>query len=367
MRDTLIRRSAVRSRLLTARLARSGALGRKGRYLGPNAPMTKPRYLRRRGAASMVGYGRKRKTTLQRPQKCEATGGSITRSASILKSYPSQQVVALKRVGAPNHYTTNVAQYFATAAGFQAQWSKQWLTNQELQNLRNVISTGQNGSYRFVIDDLSAEILLTNTTNVPLELEIWDLVLKKDLQSVLTYQTPTASIPVAGKPEEYWGVGSMVDANNTTPGPPYNSEILGATPYDTQLFRDYFKQVKKTIVHLPQGASHRHLVVRKMNRVIDDAFIRQSGILGHKGISSFTMFNLKGFPVGGLDETGAGYSTSSAGEIAMVTTYRYKYTWVSDISNFNVNVDNLTSPAETAQGFLNIGSGQLDTFKNVIT
>lgn len=362
-----IRRSAIRSRLAINRLAKSGALGRRGRFLNvvklaPTRPYGGPR-------KRPIFAGRKMASN--RPQRVQATGGQITSSVSTLSHRPSKQVIALKRIGAPNHFTTNTSDFHECAAGFQGQWGYKWLDNSSLVNLRGTIGAVGTGSYRFCVESFTVECLLTNTTNAPLELEIWDLVLKKDIQAVMTYTQPTlGSYTLLDTPDQYWKQGSLIDAGLAPATSPPNSTFLGSSPYDQQLFRDYFKQVKKTIVMLPQGACHRHLVTRKTNRVIDDAFLRQGAISGHKGLTTYTMFNVKGFPCGSAfaDPPPGGVEvTTTAGQISVVNTYRYKYTWVMDVSNFNTNQDNLTSPPISAlnMDILNIGSGQPDVYKQV--
>lgn len=143
-----------------------------------------------------------------------------------------------------------------------------------------------------------------------------------------------------------------------TPG---NWTVCGASPFDSQLFKDYFKVAKRTKVMLSQGASHRHFIHLKPNKVILDSEVKTQtgGTIGAlAGLTMFTMVVVQGLPQTLGD--GSNQATISGGELAVVQQQRYKYTWSQDISVTGTYNDNLATPATTS--LINIGSGAIDTF-----
>jgi len=299
-------------------------------------------------------------------KRYQALGGAVTASSAgaICNRRANRQSLALKRVGAPNVIIDQSTNLITIAAGFQG-IAYDYINNVGYLNsiqsklpANNALSGGSPPT-RFMLESTTALYSMTNTTTASLEVEIFDIMSKRDVLSQWTYSTNQKSSPVTfvldGNPKDYWNIGALLGTNeNVTP--PQPSTILGSTPYDSQLFRDYWVVKRRTKVLLPMGASHKHTVSTRPNLMVDEALTASWAYVNSlKGITCFTMFVAKGMPQTCGSESPVIVTTSN-GELAIVKSYRTKYTWVSDTSNNLYYNDNLTSPASTQ--VVNIGSGQ---------
>ena len=296
-------------------------------------------------------------------RKLQALGGEITQSSFRLTRRPTKQVLALKRVGAPNVAIDQTTQILSIAPGFQGV-AYDYINNcGYLNNIQLTIpaNSASAAPTRFLLESTMCEYAFTNTTTATVEVEIYDIVQRRDLQSQWTYQVLPVGSPGAytlvldGNPRDYWNIGTLIGNNEpSTYAGPRPQNILGSSPFDSQLFRDYFTVKKRTRVMLPLGASHRHFVTMKPNLLVDAAVSNAWQYLnGVKGITQWCMFVARGMPQTVGDQAN-GVSTNE-GQVAIVKSFRTKYTWVADTSNTLYYHDNMLSPAATQA--INQGSG----------
>jgi hypothetical protein len=275
---------------------------------------------------------------------------------------------AIKKVGAPNVYSWNRSLPLSSDLGLQNYYSIQHSGNSDLNYIRTKIaSTGGDAGARYVLENYQAEITLTNTGNASVEFELYDIVPKRDIVGSYSYNTPGGGVlTFNGTPDKFWENGSRLNANMSAEStflvPP--SKLIGASPMDSQLFRDYFIVKKRTRVILTQGGTHRHEVLVKQNFLVDDALIKMqnANTAGLHGCVSYTMVVQKGLAA---TYTAAGPPAALGvvlppTQLAMVLCQRWKYTFVQDNSN---NIYPASSLAQTfAEGdtkpqIVNIGSG----------
>lgn len=147
-------------------------------------------------------------------------------------------------------------------------------------------------------------------------------------------------------PTTAWSLGMTNQQSQATgfetsaqelPNSPAN---LGATPYNSKLFKDYFKVVRKTNLSLPIGGQHKHFVDMKPNAIIDNDMMSQNNTF--KGLSFFTLVVASGVPVVACPNTDAsgvpidpngsaqGDASTSAVSLSIIQQVKYKWTWVED-------------------------------------
>lgn len=295
--------------------------------------------------------------------------GTVSNSRTSYYARPSRQVIALEKVGAPNQWTNQYSFRVDNAYGFQDACSFNFCDPLRLAQLPQSIGIGGvNGipPFRYVLDSVIGSISMANATTAPVELDIYDIVLKRDLPLTLNIwqnaQGYTAG--AAPYPDVIWKY--FIAMNNGLPGttPIANSAAknIGASPFDCTVFKDYFKVKKRTHVMLSQGGVHRHQVVQRPNKLLDSTLFNQNNPLapdinrslgGIQGLTTYVMVVQRGFPVS--DAESAPTVTTSLGSVCYVQEYRYKYTWVADNVYSTYNGDSLTSPV-SAQ-VINVGSG----------
>lgn len=326
----------------------------------------------------MVTFGSKPRSSLKkpsaayrrrRPQKIkrfQSVNGVLNQSTCVVKRRPTPQVLAMERIGMPNIKLGSLAQTFLVDPGLQYNLSISHMSQQQLASIRQLVPPQAAPlASRYVLESWQSEMVFTNTTSASVEMEFYDICLKRD--TFAGNYTTNTTVPVTypiniGSPSEYWRAGALMNANlaDTTTQPLTPSNFMGSSPFDSQLFRDYFKVLKRTRVLLTQGGSHRHFVIFHPNACIDDSLINNVNKPGLQGLSMWTLVVAKGLP----QTLGTGASvppavTLSLAQLAVAISYRAKYTWVQDNSNSLFAGTSLAQPTNTA--VFNIGSGAVTT------
>jgi hypothetical protein len=314
-------------------------------------------------------YGKKRsvkrrfnkKRGVVRPRKFQATGGVATQSVVSSTIRPSAMVRGLTKITVPNTWLTQRTDNTVGAFGFQTQG--QFIHN-SVADLRQMAN--QNGSTlpyvgagaalnlptRFILESLVSEITYTNQASSAVDLEIYDIVCKRDIPIANNITVGVNTYVLAPTPIDYWTQG--VDATRQLVLPsPQTSTYMGSSPYDSPFFKDYFKVIRRQIVHLPQGANHRHVNILRPNKLCTNDTWANINTIAVAGLTSFTMINVKGYPVSCAGPPSP--TTTSLVSIQAVQSLRYKYTWVQNNSYQSFYNSQLFTP--TTASVMNIGSG----------
>jgi len=349
---------------------------RKGRPTLGGAMTKLQRAFRGKKAAGRLGLKTKTKTVLLQRRKKQSrqlvkssSSGIASKSVFSLYHKPSYTAKLLKTVGAPNMYTSQRVGQTIGAYGFQASSLVPHISVDLLKiqagNLGlNTGTVATSGSGRYVMDSYQSELMLTNATNSACEVEIYDIACKRDLLveneefiggAISDYYPWNGLIG----PIDAWRLGLAI-ANGANPASASDyHNYFGASPFDSQIFKNYFKVLKRTNVQMPCGASHSHWNFAKPNRVVEQSLYNDSKTFAKAGLTFFTMWVVKGYPINANGETVT--ATTSEVQLNYVNAVRTKYTRVLDSSQTCVTTDSLTTPASgdtevfnTANGFIEI-------------
>jgi len=297
-------------------------------------------------------------------------GGGVTSASTFMptsvRTSPSV-VRGIKMIGSPNIYMNQNSFNLSTAPGLQAAWSAAHMAVPLLQVVRNDItditaSPAGGLPIRYVVESYQSLLTMTNSSNTPIEVDIYDLTLKRDLSQTGTYTTSLGTYQLTPAPDALWSTGVRLGAGQQPfPNPTEVSQVIGSSPFDSQLFRDFFHVKKRTMVSLPQGAVHRHQVLAKPSYLVQDSFLQNSVANGILGLTGFTMFVVRGYPSTGTEqqEPPVPFTTTTPASLSIVQTIRVKYSWSQDFSNSIYWKNNL--PAFQPP-ILNIGSGAVDAY-----
>lgn len=291
-----------------------------------------------------------------RPMRYVSAAGSITNSLwSFGRRRASKQVLAMRRVGAPDVQLRNYAQQIQVAQNTQRFVSFEGCSPAQLLSLLTTAGN-QNSPNRALVESSMNELTFTNPTNGPLELEIYDIVFKRDVPNGFNLTLSSGTYSIVGSVEGMIAGGILAGGQYGPTSTAKPDQIIGASPYDSQLFKDYCKVSKRSHVLLSSGASHRHQVINKVNRVIDQSIA--SGDLTYiKGWSYAVLINVRG--IAGYDDTPlSALSGVNKTTLDVVTTSRIKYTYVQDVSNTLYYTNSLTG--ETEVQVRNIGNGAIE-------
>jgi len=302
--------------------------------------------------------------------KIKTSIGVLSSSVFKAKLRPSPQVLAMERIGAPQMKVSQNNFVIKGDFGFQSASSVPLLDRVFLKGCVVGIpdqpwpSGYALGPRRFVFESLLSELTLSNMTTGGVEMEIWDIVSKRDLLNVAlitTGQSATGAntYSVGFDPVQYWNYGVCAAEGNAPSTVPAPYTIMGSTPFDSQFFKDHFRVKKRTIVMLPQGGCHRHVVNLAPNKLIDETLYNDGNLSGFGGLTMFTLVRARGLPVANLPDTGPGFTTTSGEtQVNCIQVLRAKYTYVQAQASQVFYTDNLTSPASA--NIVNIGSGAVE-------
>lgn len=301
----------------------------------------------RKPAAKKAAPRRKAAPKRRAPaRKAPSTGPSLVLGRAGQVSYThsrhthraSPQVRAMKLVAAPSLYSDSYGIRSPGVSGQQTSTSIANLNRNVLLAVQQRASTAAgNGSgttvnaglSRSVILGVVEEYLFTNSTNAPVELDLYDIVLKRDLPVNNIISTANYGYSVTAAPENYWDIGLLIQGglDPSTVLPPRPASMLSSVPTDSQLFNQFFTITRKHRVMLSAGASHKHQVDTSTKRIVDDALLGTPA--GVKGFTTYTMWCTRGMPVV-MEETGL--ITSSSFNINVIRSLRIRYSWVNDVS-----------------------------------
>lgn len=321
---------------------------------------TKPR--RVVGRRRPMGRRRPVQRGLPNRQLVQSSLGGLSLTRFVSARAPNAVAKAIKKVGAPNFVSITYPGWVEGGGGKQAYSSwylncandlqRIWASIQGLQVGRllpqdawHPLGTPNNASFRYVLESAISNLHIANTSGTPLNIELYDLVAKRDSPQVAFDLSGNQLGTNIGQGNQYmdpstaWYLG-MQNQRNTASGfataPGFNSSEypdpsnLGATPYMSKLFKDFFKVVRKSNVSLPIGGQHKHYVDLKPNAIVDQDFMSQNAI--YRGLSFFTLIVVSGVPVVGCPpnvDTDAPVSTSSV-SLSVLQNIKYKYTWTED-------------------------------------
>lgn len=324
----------------------------------------------RRALRGRKSVGRRRQPArrqgLPKRQHVQANLGGLSLTRFTATQRPNAVARHIKNTGSPNFINISYPGLIYGEGGVQAFSSWYLNCNNDLQRIWASIqslfvtpnpTTGvpvagngptTNQSFRYVLESAISMLHLANTSATPLNVELYDVVAKRDSPAVafdlsgnlITNSGLSRSFKILD-PSVAWFFG-MNNQNTQATGflgaPGLVTEKpdpgnLGATPYQSKLFKDYFKVVRKTNLSIPIGGQHKHYVDLKPNRVIDGDMMTQNAI--YKGLSFFTLIVVSGVPVtacpgnGSLPGIGGDVSTSAV-SLSVIQNVKYKWTWTED-------------------------------------
>lgn len=319
-------RQAVRSAL--GRWAKS-TLASRGRMASRSAASAR--------TASALRYAqRRREPRSERIIKGAQGGPSTTSKYDIVK--PSNKIVeTIKRASAPQLFITNNAYQVIATQGFQELTTITWQSALDLKQMRNKVQftenpTGGTATVRYVLDSSLCELLITNSTLATAFVEIYDIARKRDASFT--------AFPGTSDPGNAWKYGVLAEEPFGSPNT-YND--LTSSPFDSLLFKEWFKVLNKTRVEMAQGALHRHHVNIQCNKIIDGAVL--SNVDGDPAdYVYYTMVVFKGQPASVVPEGGGSADVTTA-KIALdiVHSQRYKFFYSAAAPSVHYTLDNLQS------------------------
>ena len=233
----------------------------------------------------------------------QGRAGQVTFSSASHYQKRNHQSALIKDLSAPSMFSGSNGATFNCLAGTQSSVSFANIGVAQMSALLQFAATSSvgtslqtRGAARSVILGATNEYLVCNSTETSATVDIYDITLKRDLQTQWEALVNGQTYVSAANPESYWDNGLLIQQTQITPPAIAFKDILNTVPTDSQLFNNYFKITKKSKINLCPGATHKHLVKIATNRLVDQLLpnVNMSGTLG---FTTYTMFVVSGQPV----------------------------------------------------------------------
>lgn len=311
----------------------------RGRRYGGAKKSAPKRAAQRRAGVRKASAMRARRSPGGYRKLIQSAAGLMTNSLWSYKSRPLPfRIRALKAVGAPDVFHQNYAQVLNTVSGLQAYTSFPTCTPAQLKSISESTPSGQPN--RVCIESAQTEITFTNVNNTSCEVELYDIFFKRDL-------SVGANITSGGNNYAFDNIDEMIKVgcqagSSIAPGGTDVSRYIGASPFDSQPFKNFCRVVKRTHVMLASGASHRHQALIGINKLGEESVIGNDDLTYIKGFTYATLLYVRG--VGAYDPADVtGGATTNGVFLNVVTSTRIKYTFVTDNTN-SITYNNMPLP-----------------------
>lgn len=260
----------------------------------------------------------------------------------------SKQVKAIETVGAPNIGFQNRVFSVKANVGAQASGHGDILPVSQLRTMASTVPVGSSTGrppWRYVVQETLDTFHMTNGTASTIEVDLYDIFPKRNIPVSQTYvppgqtATPQNSYLLGESPNSYWIQGARMSSQVAADAsvPVENADYYNASPMDSVLFKTYYRVAKRTRIFLPQGASHKHTVLRHINQLVSttECMTGVGSLTDLTKCTSHLLIVVRGEPLDGLTPDQDTKITTSGALLQIVQTARYKWTWVSDQASTN--------------------------------
>lgn len=315
------------------------------------------RYIKKSGGKRYINRGKKG------IKKYQNLNGAVNTSVVSFNNRSSKAVKMMEKLGAPNIRLRNFSYIWGTKTGYQGCNSLPHCDIPSLQQLNSNVNNnaGVPGPNRFCLDSYKSTMEITNTTTGTVEFEIMEIVGKRDI-SGFNFSKNGQTYTGGPYPDVYWGQGACqaLGLPGSTNPPPV--AFPGSTPYDTPLFKQFFKIVKRVKVILTQGGCHRHVMAYQPNKIIEQNLLDMSNF-GIRGITRWTMIVQRGMPTIITDsgDPPASYSTLMPSNLSIVHSQRFRYQWLLD-NTTNQFQEGALQTFNAKPNIVSLGSGVVSMF-----
>lgn len=157
------------------------------------------------------------------------------------------------------------------------------------KQLPNPVSGQSQQTQNFRVGSLMQETSITNSSNIYWQMTLYDYVARRDTSSFQGGIDKSTPLHMWSQSLHYSGA-TLAPTNNTYPW------TVKATPFQAQMFTQFYKVVKTTTVWLGPGATHTHVMKNHLNKLFyPTRFQVTTGNL--QGVTCGTIWTIIGQPV----------------------------------------------------------------------
>lgn len=178
-----------------------------------------------------------------------------------------------------------------------------------------IANTNSYMTRRFMVKHVRAKYTLKNATNIPIEVVLYDIQPKRDIQTV-SGQDPISMWNSGISNQSVNITGGAVDANAMV------SRFPGSTPFQSQMFCQYWTVKKKTSFILHAGSEHCHYVNLRPKYPFNYELTRQTGFI--RNLTTGVLAVIQGGVA--QDATNTNLAGTSIAELAYTCEVQYSFT-----------------------------------------
>lgn len=157
------------------------------------------------------------------------------------------------------------------------------------KQLPNPVSGQSNSTQNFRVGYMSQETSVTNSSNIYWQMTLYDYVARRDAPR-------DSGVTERVTPLHLWAYGFHLSKNTLSPTSNFYPWTVKATPFQSQLFTQFYKVVKTTTVWLGPGATHTHVMKNNLNKLFyPQRFSVTKGPL--QNVTAGTIWTIIGQPV----------------------------------------------------------------------
>lgn len=247
---------------------------------------------------------------------------------------------SVTRLTAPQFYVRNDAGYQQTSSvGAQQAFVVGHFSSGDLTAIKNQAPNLPTIVSRVLLEYIEGELIFANASVFTTCCTIYDVIARRDLPSALI-----------ADPDVAWLNGIQDETAVSTA-----YQTVGAEPFQSEAFNQYYKVCGKTKIDLPSGGTHRHVITWRPNKILHNEVLNSSVYTagnanqgGVKDITVFTLIVIHGQPAHDSTTNTSVTISASALDVCHKTSMRYRY--LQEVASDWTRVNNLgTSFAVGAQ------------------
>lgn len=307
------------------------------------------KYLKRKAQRQRQGGGKKVRTEERMHNNLVVQEGSSTSKS--VHDFGSRKSYAkdVTRLCAPQFYLRNDAGVnVQSSVGAQTTFAIGHYTYGDLNAIKNLSPNTPLITSRVLLEYMEAELVMANASVYTTCITIYDVIARRDLATV-SVRNPDACFNNGLLGE---GAGASGYA------------YVGAEPFQSEQFNQYYKVLGKTKFDLPSGGTHRHIVKFRPNKVLHNEVMANSvygaGSTNDGGIADLTVFSLvvmHGQPA--HDSTTITSVTLSAASIDYIHKCSYRFRFLQDSATTWSKSNNLATSFAVGPQVVNDLVGQV--------
>lgn len=247
----------------------------------------------------------------------------------------------------PQFFVRNDAGFnIQSTAGLQAVF---WTGHLGYSDLHAIRLQGPNTptiTGKSLVEYIEGETVFANSSSFTTVMTIYDIMVRRD--------TPVSAI---ASPQDAWSNGISDESAGGT------YQTVGAEPWQSETFNQYYKIVGKAKLDLPSGGTHRHIIKWRPNTKVHSEVVENSmftgGGLGSGGLKDLTVYTMvvfHGQPA--HDSTTTASVTISAASLDVVHKTSIRYRYFQESSSDWTRSNNLAGSFAVGPQFVNDLVGQ---------